>query len=102
MLIGYGRVSTRGQKLDRQEDALTSAGCTRIFMEKLSGKNADRPELVKCLDFARAGDTITVRELWRLGRTCRTCCRSSATCVAAGTGSNPSTKTSTPPRRAAD
>lgn len=68
MLIGYGRVSTRGQKLDRQEDALISAGCTRIFMEKLSGKNADRPELIKCLDFARAGDTITVLELWRLGR----------------------------------
>jgi DNA invertase Pin-like site-specific DNA recombinase len=52
MLIGYGRVSTRGQKLDRQVDALTSAGCSRIFEEKLSGRNAERPDLVKCLEYS--------------------------------------------------
>jgi DNA invertase Pin-like site-specific DNA recombinase len=68
ILIGYGRVSTRSQNLDRQVDALTAAGCRRIFMEKLSGKNAERPELVLCLDFAQTGDTITVPDLSRLGR----------------------------------
>ena len=39
--------------------------CSRIFQEKLSGKNAERPELRKCLEFARPNDTITVTELWR-------------------------------------
>jgi DNA invertase Pin-like site-specific DNA recombinase len=68
MLIGYARVSTRDQNLGRQLDALTGAGCSRIFQEKLSGKNAERPELWKCLEFARVNDTITVTELWRLGR----------------------------------
>jgi DNA invertase Pin-like site-specific DNA recombinase len=68
LLIGYARVSTRDQNLDRQIDALTSVGCSRIFKESLSGKNADRPELWKCFDYARAGDTIAVLELWRLGR----------------------------------
>jgi DNA invertase Pin-like site-specific DNA recombinase len=67
-LIGYARVSTRDQKLHRQIDALTAAGCQRIFEEKLSGKNTDRPELAKCLDYLRRGDTIVVLELWRLGR----------------------------------
>ena len=67
-LIGYARVSTRDQKLHRQVDALTAAGCQRIFEEKLSGKNTDRPELAKCLDYLRPGDTIVVLELWRLGR----------------------------------
>ncbi len=68
MLIGYARVSTRDQNLDRQRDALTAAGCGRIFEESLSGKNAERPELWRCIDYARPGDTIVVLELWRLGR----------------------------------
>ncbi|WP_329484277.1 recombinase family protein [Kribbella sp. NBC_01484] len=68
MLLGYARVSTRDQNLDRQIDGLTGAGCIRIFQEKLSGKNAERPELQNCLEFARPNDTITVTELWRLGR----------------------------------
>jgi DNA invertase Pin-like site-specific DNA recombinase len=67
-LIGYGRVSTKGQLLDRQISALTDAGCARIFTDKLSGKNADRPELWKALDYARPGDTIVVPSLDRLGR----------------------------------
>mgnify|MGYP001371620733 CR=1 FL=1 len=67
-LIGYARVSTRDQNLDRQIAALTDAGCVRVFADKLSGKNADRPQLRACLDYCRPGDTLTVHELSRLGR----------------------------------
>jgi len=67
-LIGYARVSTSGQNLDRQTRALTEAGCLRIFADKLSGKTADRPELAACLDYLRAGDTLVVPSLDRLSR----------------------------------
>ena len=62
-LIGYGRVSTSGQILDRQTRALTEAGCIRVFADKLSGKTADRPELSACLDYLRAGDTLVIPSL---------------------------------------
>ena len=67
-LIGYARVSTSGQILDRQTRALTEAGCIRVFADKLSGKTADRPELAACLDYLRAGDTLVVPSLDRLSR----------------------------------
>jgi DNA invertase Pin-like site-specific DNA recombinase len=54
--------------LDRQIRALTEAGCIRIFADKKSGKNAEREELWKALDFLREGDTIVVPSLDRLGR----------------------------------
>jgi DNA invertase Pin-like site-specific DNA recombinase len=66
--IGYGRVSTKGQNLDRQISALKEAGCARIFTDKKSGKNAEREELWKALDYARPGDTLVVPSLDRLGR----------------------------------
>ena len=65
-LIGYARVSTTGQLLDRQQRALAEAGCLRIFADKLSGKDADRPELAACLDYVRPGDTLVVPCLDRL------------------------------------
>lgn len=67
-LIGYARVSTKGQNLDRQIAALEAAGCTRIFSDKKSGKNAEREELAKALDYIREGDTLVVPALDRLGR----------------------------------
>ncbi|MEV0322692.1 recombinase family protein [Streptomyces sp. NPDC050658] len=67
-LVGYARVSTKGQLLDRQIHALTEAGCIRIFADKKSGKNADREELWKTLDYLREGDTLVVPSLDRLGR----------------------------------
>jgi DNA invertase Pin-like site-specific DNA recombinase len=66
--IGYARVSTRGQSLDRQIDALTEAGCRRIFADKKSGKNDLRPELKACHAFLQPGDTLVVPELARYGR----------------------------------
>ncbi|WP_336245541.1 recombinase family protein [Nonomuraea sp. SYSU D8015] len=59
-LIGYARVSTAGQLLDRQITALEAAGCMRIFSDKKSGKNAEREELAKALDYLREGDTLVV------------------------------------------
>ena len=67
-LVGYGRVSTRQQNLDRQIRALTKAGCSKIFTDKLSGKNTDRPELTECLKYLREGDTLVVPSLDRLAR----------------------------------
>nr|WP_281174915.1 recombinase family protein [Actinomadura oligospora] len=67
-MIGYARVSTRDQRLDRQLAALTGAGCIRIFADKQPGKNADRAELAKAMDYLRPGDTLVVASLDRLGR----------------------------------
>ncbi|MCX5151466.1 recombinase family protein [Streptomyces sp. NBC_00320] len=66
--MGYARVSTKGQLLDRQIHTLTEAGCIRIFADKKSGKNAEREELWRALDFLREGDTLVVPSLDRLGR----------------------------------
>ncbi|MGW4412564.1 recombinase family protein [Nonomuraea sp. NPDC004702] len=66
--MSYARVSTAGQLLDRQLAALTEAGCLRIFADKKSGKNVERDELWKALDYLRAGDTLVVPSLDRLGR----------------------------------
>jgi DNA invertase Pin-like site-specific DNA recombinase len=68
MLIGYARVSTDDQKLNLQQDALQTAGCEKIFEDYLSGVRVVRPGLNKALETARAGDTIVVWRLDRLGR----------------------------------
>lgn len=66
--IGYARVSTGGQNLERQMDALKAANCRRVFAEKKSGRDGDRPELAACLAFLDPGDTLVVPSLDRLSR----------------------------------
>lgn len=66
--IGYARVSTDDQNLDLQRDALKQAGCSVVYEEAASGKNAIRPELEQCRKALRAGDTLVVWRLDRLGR----------------------------------
>ena len=68
MLIGYARVSTADQSVDRQDDALHKAGCERVIIEVASGARTDRAGLAEALAFARKGDTVVVWKLDRLGR----------------------------------
>ena len=68
MLIGYARVSTDDQNLDLQRDALQAAGCERIFEDMVSGAKADRTGMTELLTVLRAGDTVVIWRLDRLGR----------------------------------
>ena len=60
MKIGYARVSTEEQNLDRQLDSLKEAGCEKIFQEKITGTKKERPELDKLMEQLRSGDLIIV------------------------------------------
>ena len=71
MLIGYARVSTDDQTLDLQRDALSKAGCEKVYEETASGARADRPVLAEALSYIRKGDTLVVWRLDRLGRSLR-------------------------------
>ena len=68
MKIGYARVSTEEQNLDRQLDSLKEAGCEKIFKEKITGTKKDRPELDKLMEHLREGDLIIISDLTRLSR----------------------------------
>jgi DNA invertase Pin-like site-specific DNA recombinase len=70
-LLGYARVSTLDQNADLQADALTAAGCWRVFTDHVSGAKAERPELGRVLEQLRDGDTLVVWRLDRLGRSLR-------------------------------
>jgi DNA invertase Pin-like site-specific DNA recombinase len=67
-LTGYARVSRLDQEPALQLDALHAAGCERVFTDHASGAIAERPELARALDYVRAGDTLVVWRLDRLGR----------------------------------
>src|SRR5579859_1269103 len=68
--IGYGRVSKRDQHAEAQHDALVAAGCDEdhLFIEKISSRVDKRPRLEAALAYVRAGDTLVVTKLDRLGR----------------------------------
>ena len=68
MRIGYARVPTRDQNLEMQLDALNKAGCKRIFTDKISGAQVERPGLKEALSHLRETDTLVVWKLDRLGR----------------------------------
>lgn len=68
MIIGYARVSTLDQDPEHQIDALKEFGCEKVFSEKISGVNKDRPQLKKAFDYLRPGDTLVVWKLSRLAR----------------------------------
>ena len=66
--IGYARVSSVGQNLDSQIDALQKAGCEKIFSDKITGSHMDRPGWDQFLEYASPGDTLVVSELSRMTR----------------------------------
>ncbi len=68
MRIGYARVSTQDQNLDLQRDALARAGCEKVVVDTTSGAAAARPGLDRVRELLRAGDTLVVWRLDRLGR----------------------------------
>lgn len=70
-LVGYARVSTRDQHPKAQTDALAAAGCEKTFTDHASGTLARRPALDEALGYLRAGDTLMVTKLDRLGRSVR-------------------------------
>ena len=68
MKIGYVRVSTAEQNTARQEVLMKELGVEQVYIDRMSGKNTDRPELKRMLAFARAGDTIIVESISRFAR----------------------------------
>ena len=69
-ILGYARVSTDGQNLDRQIDALMAAGVSRkhLYCEKMTGTKSDRPELNRLLADLETGDTVIIPDLTRISR----------------------------------
>lgn len=71
MKIGYVRVSTEEQNTARQEIMLRELGVDELFVDRASGKNADRPELNRMMNFVRRGDTLIVESISRFARNTR-------------------------------
>lgn len=71
MKVGYVRVSTREQNTVRQDELMKQLGVEKVYTDKMSGKNTDRPELRKMMDFVREGDAVTVETFSRFARNTR-------------------------------
>ncbi|MGP0222481.1 MULTISPECIES: recombinase family protein [unclassified Paenarthrobacter] len=96
-LLGYARTSTADQDAALQQDALTEAGCYRIFTDTASVSFQSRPELTKLLDQLRPGDTLVIWRLDRLGRSIRHLIDQMATLQDRGIGFRSLQEPSTPP-----
>lgn len=70
-LVGYARVSTDDQNCEIQIERLKAIGCKKIFSDQKSGKNRDRPELDRCLEYVRERDMLVITRIDRLGRSQR-------------------------------
>ncbi len=68
MKIGYVRVSTKEQNTARQEELMKSLEVEKVFIDRMSGKNTDRPELQKMMGFVREGDSVIVESISRFAR----------------------------------
>ncbi len=71
MKVGYVRISTREQNTARQDLLMEQLGVERVFTDKVSGKQKDRPELQRMMDFVREGDSVTVESISRFARNTR-------------------------------
>lgn len=71
MKVGYVRISTKEQNTARQDSLMEQLGVERVFTDKVSGKNTERPELHRVMDFVREGDTLTVESFSRFARNTR-------------------------------
>ena len=68
MRVGYVRVSTREQNTARQDELMKDLGVEKVFTDRISGKNRERPELRRMMDFVREGDSVTVESISRFAR----------------------------------
>lgn len=76
MLVGYARVSSTGQSLETQLEHLRTAGCEKVFEEKLSGRNeTERLQLQAALEFVREGDILVITRLDRIARSMSDLCK---------------------------
>ena len=71
MKIGYIRVSTQEQNTIRQEVLMESLGVDEVYIDRMSGKSTDRPELKKMMEYVRQGDTVIVESISRFARNTR-------------------------------
>lgn len=71
MKVGYVRISTKEQNTARQDVLMEELGVERVFTDKISGKNTERPELQKMMDFVREGDVVVVESFSRFARNTR-------------------------------
>ena len=69
--IGYVRVSTQEQNTARQEVLMKDLGVTEVYIDRMSGKSSDRPELKKLMEYVRKGDTVIVESISRFARNTR-------------------------------
>lgn len=68
MDVGYVRISTKEQNTARQDKIMNDLGVSKVFTDKISGKNVDRPELLKMMEYVREGDCVIVESISRFAR----------------------------------